>query len=200
MAFGQPVRRGRSGRQPSAECARGIVPRQAAPARSRQDRATSVLEARWCMKASCMSRRAGGRRGITLGLLLGAPSLAQAVDAGNDPPGQCMPSGEPRECPDRCPSFETCVISSAGGELELYYRVDGQRFECDGLECNSANRSLADYCCRRGEFAPSQRGGGGGDGCALRPSSSAAAPSGGGMIAGLATSLLALALRRRRAQ
>jgi hypothetical protein len=101
-------------------------------------------------------------RGIALALAVthGAAAQSGASDAGEE--GECMPGGQPSECADRCPSFDTCYI--AEGDGQLYYRVDDQRFDCDGLECRGASATLGDYCCRRGQFAPSRGGGGG---CAL---------------------------------
>jgi hypothetical protein len=58
----------------------------------------------------------------------------------------------PHDCPERCPSFDTCFVPAGDGRL--YYRVGEQRFDCDGLDCTAALVSLGDYCCERGEFAP----------------------------------------------
>ena len=155
------------------------------------------------MKASQLSRRRGVLRVIALLVLLAAPSLAQ--DGGSDPrpSGQCMPSREPHECAERCPSFDTCFVATGDGQL--YYEVGDQRFGCAGLECSAANQLLADYCCRRGELAPppSQGGDEEGGGCSLTfsggASSGGASSNGGmGMIGGLWAGLLGLALRRRR--
>ena len=96
---------------------------------------------------------------ITLGLAL--PAVAQAQGAGGqrgESEGECMPSGEPLECADRCPMFETCYIDDGDGQL--YYRVDDQRFDCDRLDCREASTTLADYCCERGQFAPPKDDGG----------------------------------------
>jgi hypothetical protein len=99
--------------------------------------------------------------GIALALV-----LAQSAWAQSGPPeaeeGECMPSREPHECPDRCPSFDTCYIDDGNGLI--YYRVGDQRFDCDELDCRLASTALGDYCCRRGEFAPSSEGG---DGCTV---------------------------------
>jgi hypothetical protein len=70
------------------------------------------------------------------------------------------------ECPDRCPTFNTCTAETDAGDLALYYSVDDQRFDCDGIKCEVAASQLQDYCCQRGAFAPSSDDGGG---CALAP-------------------------------
>jgi hypothetical protein len=82
-----------------------------------------------------------------------------------DDPGATCQSATPVECPERCPMFATCSVgSSTGPSLRLYYRVDDQRFDCDGLKCEAALAELGDYCCERGKFAPSDDDGG----CALQ--------------------------------
>lgn len=76
------------------------------------------------------------------------------------------------ECPDRCPTFASCFVKEAmGQDAYLYYRVEEQRFACEGLDCNAAALRLGDYCCQRGEFAPSKDDGGG---CTLPPAGVAA--------------------------
>jgi len=68
--------------------------------------------------------------------------------------------------------FATCFVAAAmGQEAHLYYRVEEQRFPCDGLDCVAAAERLGDYCCERGEFAPSKDDGGG---CELSPGGVAA--------------------------
>ena len=101
----------------------------------------------------------GALRGIAVGLFWTqlASGQSAALDAGE--PGDCTPSPEPHECAERCPSFDTCYIED---DAQLYYRVEGERFECDGLDCAAASTRLGDYCCERGEYAPSRGGGGGG--------------------------------------
>jgi hypothetical protein len=122
----------------------------------------------------------GALRGIALALAVAhivSPRsvAAQGGASGADEEGDCTPSRDPPECADRCPSFDTCYIDD--GEGQLYYRVNAQRFDCDGLECREASATLADYCCRRGQFAPSRGGGGG---CTLQPESGAASAYGRG--------------------
>jgi hypothetical protein len=81
--------------------------------------------------------------------------------------------------------------------LRLYFRVDEQRFECDGLVCASAVTQLADYCCQRGEFAPSDDDGG----CTLPPGGVAADGSSSESLApwlGLGLCATAVGLYRRR--
>ena len=91
--------------------------------------------------------------GIALALTLGSAALAQdapnsdAPEQGTGPDADCMPSRQPHECPDRCPSYDTCFVSE---DEQLYYRVDDQRFDCDGLDCGAASVTLGDYCCGRG--------------------------------------------------
>src|SRR5690606_21193355 len=109
--------------------------------------------------------------GVALSLEV-ARGQETAPDAGE--PGVCMPSREPHECAERCPSYDTCYI--AEGDGELYYRVMNERFPCDGLDCNAASVELGDYCCRRGDYAPSRGGGGG---CAIGAGSASGAPLGG---------------------
>jgi hypothetical protein len=98
-----------------------------------------------------------------------ASGQGAAVDAGE--PGECEPSPEPHQCAERCPSFDTCYIED---EAQLYYRVEGERFQCDGLDCVAASAQLSDYCCERGEYAPSRGGGGG---CALASPAPSEPPS-----------------------
>jgi hypothetical protein len=128
--------------------------------------------------------------GIGLGLALPVLALAQgAPGQSGQPEGDCMPSGEPLECADRCPTFETCYIDDGDGQL--YYRVDDQRFDCAALDCREASDTLADYCCERGQFAPPKTE----DGCncvlaAPRPKGASAFAAGaclsvlGGLLAG----------------
>ena len=138
------------------------------------------------MTNRCMTGWHTALLGIAVGLS-GARSASAQADAGDE--GSCTPSQLPLECPDRCPTFTTCFIDE--GEGRLYYRVKDQRFECDGLTCDDAKRELDDYCCQRGDYAPS----GGGGGCTL-------APGGAGARRGLAAAgivgsgLLAGALMR----
>lgn len=136
--------------------------------------------------------------GITLGLTLTQPAAAQsgAVDAGEA--GQCTASLQPHDqCPERCPTYDTCYIEE---ELQLYYRVADERFDCNGLQCESASATLADYCCQRGEYAPSRSGGGGG--CALQAGPWRPAPwdvrRGGAWLAALALLLGGRRLRSHR--
>jgi hypothetical protein len=108
--------------------------------------------------------------GIILGLASTRDAAAQTgpVDAGEA--GECTPSPQPHDqCPERCPTYDTCYIEE---ELQLYYRVDDERFPCEGLDCKAASVTLADYCCQRGEYEPA-RGGGGGCACALGRAGSA---------------------------
>jgi hypothetical protein len=94
----------------------------------------------------------------------GGSSMTGAGGSLDDPGASCT-SAAHEECPDRCPMFATCSVgSSMGQSLRLYYRVDEQRFDCDGLKCEAAASELADYCCERGKFAPSDDDEGG---CAL---------------------------------
>lgn len=134
--------------------------------------------------------------GIALGVASTRVAAAQntSVDAGEA--GVCTPSPQPHDqCPERCSTYDTCYIED---ELQLYYRVADERFPCDGLDCEAASVALADYCCERGEYAPSRGGGGGG--CALcalgGPGSS---PSGTGR-GGVWLAALGLALCGRRAR
>lgn len=112
-------------------------------------------------------------RGIAVGLFWTQLASGQgaALDAGE--PGECTPSPAPHECAERCPSFDTCYIED---DAQLYYRVNGERFECDGLDCAAASTQLGDYCCQRGEYAPSRGGGGG---CALAAPAPGAPPAPG---------------------
>jgi hypothetical protein len=128
-----------------------------------------------------------------LALAPGAAAQNRASDAGEQ--GDCTRSPEPHdECPERCPSYDTCYVQEEG---QLYYRVDGQRFECDGLVCSTASEGLADYCCSRGPFAPSKKGKGGG-GCSLGGAGSGPERSGASSgSAWLGTLAVLLAGRRR---
>jgi hypothetical protein len=130
----------------------------------------------------------------TLALPHGAAAQDGASDAGER--GACTRSPAPHdECPARCPTYDTCIIDEG---RQLYYRVDGERFECDGLDCRAASDVLADYCCSRGQFAPSEKGKGGG-GCSLGGAGSiperSALASGSAWLGTLAVLLVG---RRRR--
>jgi hypothetical protein len=132
-------------------------------------------------------------RGIAVGLFWTQLASGQgaALDAGAA--GDCTRSPEPHECAERCPSFDTCYIED---DAQLYYRVERERFECDGLDCAAASIRLGDYCCQRGEYAPSRGGGGG---CALTspvPSQRAA----GSTALGACLGALGLLLVSRRAR
>ena len=133
-------------------------------------------------------------RGIAVGLSW--TQLASGQGAAPDAGGDCTPSRGAHECADRCPSFDTCYIDDGDGQL--YYRVMGERFDCDGLDCTGANERLGDYCCQRGDYAPSRGGGGG---CGLTAAGvNAAEPDGTapawlGALAGL--SVAACGVRRR---
>jgi hypothetical protein len=100
----------------------------------------------------------------------GSSSMTGAGGAVDDPGAVCNTSEAQPECPERCPTFASCFVAM-GQNPYLYYRVDDQRFDCDGLKCDSAVAKLADYCCERGEFAPSKDDGGG---CMLPPGGVAA--------------------------
>lgn len=139
------------------------------------------------------ARVASALYGIALLLSLAAPAGAQGGQAGSsatEPVGQCMASGAPEECADRCPSFDTCFIARSD---QLYYRVGEQRFDCKGLDCVAATQELADYCCQRGKFAPSTDGDGGG--CNISPGRGPAPSVVGGWFA---LALAAVATRHRR--
>lgn len=100
-------------------------------------------------------------RGIALVLALTSLALAQGApqdEEGEIEGAECTPSRAPHECSDRCPEYDTCFVSD---ESRLFYRAGEERFECDGLDCAAASVTLGDYCCRRGEYAPSSSGGGG---------------------------------------
>jgi MYXO-CTERM domain-containing protein len=132
-----------------------------------------------------------------IALVLALTSLASAQNAPDeDEPSEgeeadCMPSREPHECSDRCPNFDTCFVAA---DAQLYYRVDDERFDCEGLDCAAASVTLGDYCCRRGEYAPDSGGGGG---CTVAPEDP------GASLASGAAALGALAVlsgwRKRRA-
>ena len=130
-------------------------------------------------------------RWIAVGVLWTQLASAQAPDAGEA--GDCMPSREPHECAERCPSFDTCYI--AEGDGQLYYRVMRERFECDGLDCTAASTELGDYCCQRGDYAPSRGSGGG---CALTPTTTGGPPERSSVLAGAGLGALALLVGRRR--
>jgi hypothetical protein len=132
-------------------------------------------------------------------LVLSAETAAAQSEApASDEEGECTASRDPPECAERCPSFDTCYIDA--GEGQLYYRVNDQRFDCAGLDCREASASLGDYCCRRGEFAPSRGGGG----CSMPsepPGSMPAHGHGGGygwLLLGLAFAGSGLRLLRGR--
>lgn len=115
---------------------------------------------------------------------------------GSDDGAECM-AAVPQECPERCPSFDTCFLDQPA---RLYYRVDAQRFDCDDLDCEAAALRMADYCCQRGEFAPDEDDGDGG--CAL-PGTPGEHSAGGTAWLGVALGVGALSLgrvRRRRQQ
>src|SRR5262245_19052924 len=112
-------------------------------------------------------RRMTGWHAAVLGIavsIVGASraawAQAQAADAGDE--GGCTANQLQLECPERCPNYTTCFIDE--GQGQVYYRVDRERFYCDGLVCEAARQELDDYCCQRGEYAPSS---GGGCGCRL---------------------------------
>ena len=100
----------------------------------------------------------GGTGGSGGGNATGGSGGGSMTGAGGslDDPGASCTSAAHAECPDRCPMFATCSVGSSMGQgLRLYYRVDEQRFDCAGLNCEAAVSELGDYCCERGEFAPS---------------------------------------------
>lgn len=123
----------------------------------------------------------------------GGGGLAGA--GGADDGAECM-SEAPRECPERCPSFDTCFLAGGMGQpARLYYRVEGQRFDCDGLDCVAAAEQMADFCCQRGAFAPDDDDDDGG--CAL-PGGAASGSSGAWLGVVLGIGLLGLGRRRLR--
>lgn len=95
---------------------------------------------------------------IAVGLFWTQLASGQGATPDAGEAGDCTRSPEPHECAERCPSFDTCYIED---DARLYYRVAGERFECDGLECAAASMRLGDYCCERGEYAPARDDGGG---------------------------------------
>jgi hypothetical protein len=129
---------------------------------------------------------------LVLGLAHGAAAQSPAPDAGEA--GQCTASLEAHECADRCPSFDTCFIDEGDGRL--YYRVKGERFNCAGLDCTAASVELGDYCCQRGEYAPSHGGGGGCSLAGALPSPAAAGAGGGAQLALAVAAGLLLGARR----
>ena len=142
---------------------------------------------------------AAQRMGGTGGSGTGGSSMTGAGGSLDDPGAVCT-FAEYAECPERCPMYATCFVSGTGGqESRVYYRVQEQRFECAGLDCDSsAVKQLGDYCCERGEFAPSKGDGGG---CLLPGGVAAGASSSEGWAPWLGVSLglcaSALGLRRR---
>lgn len=128
----------------------------------------------------------------------GGPASAGTGGSGDD--ASCMPGAGPADCQDRCPSFDTCTVLTSSGQIDhLYFKLDDQVFQCAGLDCGSAAQSLDDYCCQRGEFAPSKDGGG----CTLPDGASAARVSESGSatnhaLLGVWGVLLAGALIMRR--
>jgi hypothetical protein len=110
--------------------------------------------------------------GIALGLgLASVTTPGRAQDAGLE--GECTRSTHP--CAERCPAYDTCYISD---DAQIYYSVMGRRFDCNGLDCGAAGVTLGDYCCARGEFAPSAADDDGG-GCSLSPAASQQVAAGG---------------------
>lgn len=130
----------------------------------------------------------------------GGSSITGSGGAADDPGAVCNFAAH-MECPDRCPMFATCLVNGTRGqEPRLYYRVEEQRFDCVGLDCDSsAVKQLADYCCERGEFAPDEKDDGGG--CTL-PGGGAAGGSSDGLApwlgVGLGLCATGLGLYRRR--
>jgi len=125
----------------------------------------------------------------------GGSSMTGSGGSADDPGAECVFAEQP-ECPDRCPMYASCVVSTGGQDLRAYFRVEEQRFECDGLACDPAATQLADYCCRRGEFAPSDEDGG----CTLSPGGLAAGGSSSESLApwlGLALCATSVGLYRR---
>jgi hypothetical protein len=136
--------------------------------------------------------------GIALNLaLLGTSAPGRAQDAGLE--GDCTRNTHP--CAERCPAYDTCYVSD---DEQIYYSVMGRRFDCNGLDCAAAGVTLEDYCCERGEFAPSARDDEGG-GCGLSRAAPDA-PEAGGVASGVWLGGLVMAgiggrrvlLRRRR--
>ena len=129
----------------------------------------------------------------------GGSSMTGTGGSLDDPGASCI-SAAHEECPDRCPMFATCSVgSSMGQSLRLYYRVDEQRFDCEGLNCEAAVSELGDYCCERGKFAPSDDDDGG---CAL-PAAGVGEDSAGTPWLGVGFGLCAAGFglyRRRRAR
>jgi hypothetical protein len=128
-------------------------------------------------------------RWIAVGLFWTQLASGQGATSDAGEAGDCTRSPEPHECAERCPSFDTCYIED---EAQLYYRVGSERFDCEGLDCDAASTQLGDYCCERGEYAPSRGGGGS---CWLA-SPVARAPAGPGLC--LAALGLLVASRRAR--
>jgi hypothetical protein len=132
----------------------------------------------------------------------GGSSMTGAGGGLDEPGAVCNAPEAQSECPERCPAFTSCVVTAMGQDPYLYYRVDDQRFDCDGLNCVAAAQQLGDYCCERGEFAPSKDGGG----CALPPGGVTADAGGSESAApwlGVAFGLCAAGVgryRRRRAR
>jgi hypothetical protein len=133
-------------------------------------------------------------RGIAAALAVAHAAAAQSGTSDAGAEGSCLKSEDPAECPDRCPTFDTCYIDD-GKDGRLYYRVNGRRFDCNALECRAASASLADYCCQRGQFAPSDDGGG----CSLKGvTSTPTREADGALWFGALTVCLAGLLRTRR--
>ena|SRR5688572_25942741 len=99
--------------------------------------------------------------GIALGCgVFSSVRTSRAQDAGLE--GDC--TRNTHSCAQRCPTYDTCYISD---DQRIYYSAPGRRFDCDGLDCAAAVASLGDYCCERGEFAPSAEKDDSGGGCGL---------------------------------
>jgi hypothetical protein len=136
--------------------------------------------------------------GIALGLgVTSTSATGRAQDGGLE--GDCTRNTHP--CAERCPAYDTCYISD---DQQIYYSVMGRRFDCNGLDCGTAGVTLENYCCERGEFAPSA-GDDDGGGCGLIRAVPEA-PEAGGVASGVWLGGLVMAgigwrrarLRRRR--
>jgi hypothetical protein len=158
--------------------------------------------------ALCERVRTGARAGVTLLVLLASTSLAlpaKGQGAGTSCVNEDLAcsAGAADAGSGNCSRFQSCFVTATES---IYYTASGRRFDCDGLECEQAQRELNAFCC---PIEESDAGTGGrrvnhSDGCTLslppraetaRTESSNGQASLG--VAGLA--LLSLLTLRRRA-
>lgn len=145
-------------------------------------------------KHSSRLRRSGS---LVLGVVLGIAAAVVVRPASGQANMSCVTEqlNDNEFTCDDCTSYETCYNTATES---LYYTVKGQRFDCDGYDCEQATKQLQDLCCDTEPASSTSADDKDDGGCATAPH--AAAPDAAVSVSWALAALVALRRVRKRAR